>query len=138
VALPPPDGPPPARRVRFRLLPWRLRRRVKGLNDDLGVPGSLFDDVDDPVAAAIGLVVLVVVLLGMVPLVLGLVLLPFELALIAAVALGELLLRAVHLRPWTLAVEDRVGDRWIPVERVQVKGFAAARRERAARQSAPG
>ena len=101
------------------------------MDDDVSGVGELAGLGDDPISAVIGLVVFAFLLLAvLVPFVLGLVLLPFELALIAVVVLGELLLRAVRLRPWTLAVEERLGDRWIPVERHQVKGLTAARRRR--------
>jgi len=113
-------------RVRFRFLPWRLRRRVKGHD---GVDGSDFlDVVDEPAGLVLGL--FVVLLLLLLPVTLGLLLLPLELALVLLIALGELLLRALHLRPWTLAVEQRIDGRWVPVERVQRRGLAAARRER--------
>ncbi len=113
-------------RVRFRFLPWRLRRRVKG---DGGVDCSgVLDGGDEPAGLVLGLFVVLLFLL--LPVTLGLLLLPLELALVLLIALGELLLRALHLRPWTLAVEQRIDGRWVPVERVQRRGFAAARRER--------
>jgi hypothetical protein len=116
-------------RVRLRHLPWRLRRRMSPTKEDL--KGWDLPIGDDPLSSLLALFVMLLFAVGIVlPFVLGVVLWPFELALVAVLAGGDRLLKAARLRPWTVAVEELVVGRWIPVARSRVTGTAAARTER--------
>lgn len=118
-----PDGR--VHRARLRALPRRLRRREVDAGLD---PSALLDGVGDPLGCLLALLVMVVVLAA--PVLIGLALLPVELALLAVVGVVLVLPRLVGLLPWTVAVEELRDDRWVPVGRARVRGTREARRRR--------
>ena len=115
----------PVRRVRLRLLPWRPRRRTRGIDP----PGSaldvlsLFDDLFGGILALVALLLLAPFLLVTV---LGLALLSLEVLAVLALAPLLLLGRLCHLRPWLLVVTHTDGTQRV----VEVTGLAAAHRRR--------
>jgi hypothetical protein len=107
-------------RVGRRWLPWRRRFREV---PDGGLDLSMLPDADDPITAAIGLVLAIVGLIFLVPALLVLLGLVLELALLLALLPLAIVLRVALRRPWTVQV---VGPSENVVHTERVVGWRAS------------
>lgn len=113
-------------RVRVRLLPWRPRWRTARDGEVPDVSG-LFDFLDDPVSAVIGLVLAVLVLPFVLLFVLGVVVFSAELVLLLALVPFLMIGQFVGLLPWVLVLTRFTGERTY-VQMSGTRAMLAARR----------